>query len=435
MKTKITLIHLIIGMVISINSYSNMLNGSPKQIDSTESRLKIFLDCQGAWCDMIYIKTEINILDFVLNRYIADVHVLVTSQYNGSGGQTYQLIFYGQNKFKSKIDTLKFFTSPTATEVEIRDIIVRHLKFGLFPFVVKTGSISLMDINMKNDTIVASNSKSSIEIDKWNLWVIKTGLQGSFNTDQNYRNAQGRVYSNISKTTENIRIMFNAYVGINSTTYNLGGEDEENRSVVVKNTEYAVRHMLAKSITNHFSIGYFTGFVNSTFSNTKGSFLIAPAAEYNIFDYKEINNRSFTVGYRAELKHNSYYDTTIYDKMNEFLTGHTLSLNVSCNQKWGQVSFGAQYSNYFQDFKLNQLSINTDISLRVSGNLFIDLSSWAALTHNQVNIAKGDIGSQDVLTRKRQLQSGFNVYSSMGISYRMGSKVNNVVNPRFNGMF
>ena len=73
-------------------------------------------------------------------------------------------------------------------------------------------------------------------------------------------------------------------------------------------------------------------------SNIKANFLIAPLIEYNIFPYKEVNNKSLTFGYMPEFRHNSYYDTTIYDKTTEFLTGQTVFINVSLNQKWGQFS-------------------------------------------------------------------------------------------------
>ena len=53
------------------------------------------------------------------------------------------------------------------------------------------------------------------------------------------------------------------------------------------------------------------------------------------------------------------------------------------------------------------------------------------LTRDQVFLVKGNATPEEVLAKRRQLASGFNYYSSIGISYRFGSKLNNVVNPRF----
>src|SRR6186713_1156310 len=67
-------------------------------------RLKVFIDCNNTWCDQTFIKTEINIVDFLLDNQAADLHILITEQETGGGGSEFQLIFFGQNKFKQMTD-------------------------------------------------------------------------------------------------------------------------------------------------------------------------------------------------------------------------------------------------------------------------------------------------------------------------------------------
>ena len=56
-------------------SYSQ--NGSDK--------IKVFLDCTQSWlCDFDYVRSEIRLVDFVRDRFDADVHVLVNTQNNSS---------------------------------------------------------------------------------------------------------------------------------------------------------------------------------------------------------------------------------------------------------------------------------------------------------------------------------------------------------------
>jgi hypothetical protein len=112
-------------------------------------RLKVFIDCSNTWCDQTFIKTEINIVDFLLDNQAADLHILITEQSTGSGGSQYQLIFFGQNQFKNQSDTLRFITSPNATDFEERDILIKYLKLGLAPFIAKTSSVNGVIINMK----------------------------------------------------------------------------------------------------------------------------------------------------------------------------------------------------------------------------------------------------------------------------------------------
>ena len=116
---------------------------------SIPSKLKVFIDCSNTWCDMQYIRSAINIVDFLLDNAAADVHVLITSQSTGSGGDLYQLIFFGQKQFKNQTDTLRFSTDPNATEFEERELLLKYLKTGLIPFIAKTGAVKHIEISLK----------------------------------------------------------------------------------------------------------------------------------------------------------------------------------------------------------------------------------------------------------------------------------------------
>ena len=49
--------------------------------------VRVFIDCQSVSCDYEYFRTEIAFVDHVRDRKDADVHVLITGQTTGSGGQ------------------------------------------------------------------------------------------------------------------------------------------------------------------------------------------------------------------------------------------------------------------------------------------------------------------------------------------------------------
>jgi len=92
------------------------LTASAQNDTKITGKLKVFIDCSSTWCDMNFIRSEINLVDFMLDRIAADVHVLVTNQSTGSGGSSYQLIFFGQNRFKQLQDTLLFITDTNSTD-------------------------------------------------------------------------------------------------------------------------------------------------------------------------------------------------------------------------------------------------------------------------------------------------------------------------------
>ncbi len=58
-----------------------------------QERLSVFIDCSNTWCDMTFIRSEITVVNFSLDRVAADMHVLLTSTTAGGGGEKYQMIF------------------------------------------------------------------------------------------------------------------------------------------------------------------------------------------------------------------------------------------------------------------------------------------------------------------------------------------------------
>jgi hypothetical protein len=100
---------------------------------STVDRLKIFVDCSNLRCDNTFFRSEITVVDFLLDNKAADVHILITEQNTGGGGDQYQLIFFGQNSFKNMSDTIRFNSDANATDFEERDLLIKYLKLGLGP--------------------------------------------------------------------------------------------------------------------------------------------------------------------------------------------------------------------------------------------------------------------------------------------------------------
>ncbi len=60
-----------------------------------QSRPNVFFDCDGRNCNDQYYRTEIDWVNWVRNREVADVHVIMTSLTTGSGGREYRLDFLG----------------------------------------------------------------------------------------------------------------------------------------------------------------------------------------------------------------------------------------------------------------------------------------------------------------------------------------------------
>jgi len=398
-----------------------------------QERLKVYIDCQSG-CDMTFIRSEINLVDFLLDRQAADVHVLITDQNTGGGGDEYQLIFFGQNQFKNLTDTIRFINDANATDFEERDLVVKYLKLGLTPYIARTKMAKDIQIQMKTDKQDGDSTKSTTAAtkDPWNYWVFRVGANGNINADAVYKDQRFGGNFSANRTTEELKVNFSFYASKNKSVF----EYEENgitQKIVVKNHNYQLSHFLVKSINSHWSYGYEANYSQSSFSNNKGQVFLRAAVEYDIFPYKEVNNRFFTISYGITARNNRYYDTTIYDKTRETLFGHRANVNISFNQKWGSSSIGINYHNYFHDWKLFNLGVNAFTNVRITGGLSFNIYFFGALTRDQLNLPKGGATEQEILTRRRQIASGYTYYTSLGLSYRFGSKLNNFVNPRFEG--
>jgi len=402
------------------------------QQSTPNKRLKVFIDCSNTRCDFTFIRSEINIVDFLRDQDAADVHVLITDQRNGSGGNSYQIIFYGRKTFKNFQDTLTFQTGALATDVERREAMVKNLKLGLVPLILRTGQKDKIQISMKVDQKPGEEVDEERE-DKWNYWVFRLRGNGFIRGDKVYSSKSLGAGFSADRTTDKSRVNFNLNTGYDYSSYTYETDSGTTDKTVVKNNDYRFEHFLIQGINDHWSVGYDTYLSNNSFSNNKQRIYLATAIEYNFFPYKDVNNKLVTLSYNLDLRHNTYYDTTIYNKTREFLVGHSVLLSISLNQRWGNISTGIRYHNYFNDWKLTNLSAETDMEVRITGNLSFNTFFYGGIIHDQVYLSGEGATQDEVLTRRRELESSYTIRIFFGLTYRFGSKVNNFVNARFQG--
>ncbi len=380
---------------------------------------------------MQYVRSEINLVDFLFDNAAADVHVLITSQMTGGGGNAYQLIFFGQQSFKNHSDTLRFSTGPNATEFEQRDLLLKYIKTGLTPLIVKTTEANNIEISLKtSDTTVIGSTSSDPASDPWKAWVMRIGAGGNMNADANYQNKNYDINFSANRVTENIKTGLGMYWVQSNSSF----EFEENDSIktlAVNNHQWGLNQYVIKSINSHWSWSYELKYNQNSFSNNKGRAFLRAAAEYNIFPYQDVNSKLLTLSYGLTVRRNQYYDATIYDKSKETLYGHMATAYLSLNQKWGNSYAGIAYQNYFHNWKLFNLGLDLYTSVRITGGLSFYVFAFGGLTRDQVFLVKGNATPEEVLARRRQLASGYNYFTSIGVNYRFGSQLNNVVNPRF----
>ena len=427
-------------IICSVNIFLFFIPGIITAQNKTiiKDEVKVFVDCSG-WCDMNFVKTEINYVDFVPDRFLANVFIMVTDQRTGSGGSELKLFFYGQENFKGMQDTLKFYRTSVDTDAEYREKLVRYLKLGLTRFVAQTSLAQKIDISVpvsKNEE--ASNSLTTKK-DKWNFWVFNVGFSGNINSDDYSKSNRISGSIRANRVTEKLKINLNANISKNVRTIQFD-------STISKfpNNNSGIFATIVKSVSSHWSLGGQASFNQSTFSNTAARLSVRPAVEYSFFKYKDAVKKSITLFYSIGPSTNNYIDSGYYDKPEHLLFEQSLSLNLGFLQKWGNVNLEASYNNFLNSFTLNDIkikgknintfSIGGYLEVRIVKGLSLNVSANANFTKGiYPNIPRKFFSRDDLLTNTRQYPTEKGLYTYFGINYRFGSIYNNVVNPRFNG--
>jgi len=391
----------------------------PTDIEALKkSAPKVFIDC--GWCDLEYIKTEITFVNYVRDRKEAEVHILVTTQTTGSGGTEYTLAFSGQNGFSGLDDTLKYFSKTTDTDDEIRQGLVKTMKMGLMTYVAKTPIAGRIAVSY------AEEQGARTVADKWKSWVFSLSARGYFSGEQSYRNQSITGNFSANRVTPDIKIKLGLSANYNYSRYDYDGEIIDN-----DRESYSFSGLVVKSLDEHWSVGGFLNASSSTYSNIQLNVSPAPAIEYNVFPYSQSTRRQLRILYWAAFSMTRYRQETIYFKTRENLLTESLSVAVSVKEKWGSISASLTGSHYFHDFSKNYLNLNATIQFNILKGLDAFLYGGGARIHDQLALVKGDYTLEDVILRRKQLETSYSYYLMFGMSYTFGSIYTNVVNPRF----
>ncbi|MEZ5044038.1 MAG: hypothetical protein R2828_29350 [Saprospiraceae bacterium] len=387
-----------------------------------KDRPDIFIDCQMN-CDWIYIKQEIQFVNYMQNRQEAAIYILATRQATGAGGREVQLAFIGNKEFSAIKDTIKYFTDPNATDAIEREQFVKELKKGLLQFLVQTPLIDQITYDVAAEQ---EETENAVLNDPWNNWVFNIGGNGWMDGEASYSSVDLTGRFSASRITDKHKLSFSTFYNYEKSTFKLTGGDE---SFVKKS--YNVQLLYVKSIGPNWSVGFRSRTGSTTFGNTDISTAFKPAIEYNIFPYDEASTRRFSFNYSIGPEYYDYTEPTIYDRLSETRMRHGLDIEFNQTQKWGNVSLEMGVQQYLHQLKLFNAYINPNIEWQIFKGLSVDLGGYASFVSDRINIAKSDISDEDILLQIKQLDTDFTYFTYFGLNYRFGSKYNNFVNPRF----
>lgn len=399
------------------------------------SSVAVYLDCRAS-CDFSLIRTEITYVNWVRDREVADVHVLLTSQRAGAGGEQFTAAFLGARSFSGRGDTLTFTTNPTTTGDELRRGVTRMLALGLVQFVARTTAAQSLRVT-RGDTAKANGAQLATAHDPWKAWVFSLSLSGSTDGERYQESQNMNSHVSADRVTEAWKTNFDywysyRYDRVTEQEFDSLGVLQSDSTYKIRQRDWGLELLQVKSLTSHWSLGANLEVASQLFRNQDLRTEAAAAIEYNYFPYSQATRRELVVRFGVGAVSYWYADTTIFDKVRESLPRQYLELEYRTREPWGSASVSAQHRNFLNDASKRTTEINAGLSVRLFRGFSVNANGGYEWIRDQVYLAKGTQQTAvNVLLRRRALLSGFQYQMRLGLSYTFGSIYNNVVNPRF----
>ena len=383
--------------------------------------LRVYLDCDE--CDFTYIRREIPFIDYVRDRQSAQLHVLITDQQTGGGGESNRLSFLGLRALAGADQELTYISQQSDTDDQRRAGLTRVLKMGLLRYVAQTPLAQRITIDY---AAPAGESGPLVVADRWDHWVFEIGASGALDKEslQSEYSLDGSLSAD--RVREKWKVRSNAWFSFEEQAI-----ERDSQTIRSPSHDTDISVDLVRSLTSRWSAALFSDLSSSTYTNSDREVQGTMGIEYNIFPWDISDRKLFTVAYTAGIRSSRYIEETIYDRLSETRPVHALRANTEFTQPWGRIRGELEGSQYLSAPEKYRLNFGTDVSLRITRGLSFDLEVNAESIHDQLYLPKGDATLEEILLRRRQLATTYEISTRIGLSYTFGSIYNNVINPRF----
>jgi len=382
----------------------------------------VFIDCSH--CDIDYIRTEINYINYVWDRKHAEIHVLINRESTGGGGRKYTLSFIGREKFRNMQDTLTYFTNQNMTDDQIRQGIVHTLQMGLMRYIAKTPLA-------ENLVLEVYTESAPVIRDKWNNWVFEIDMFSRVKGQQTEKIYD--LYGSFAaeRITPEWKIELETEASYERELFSYTNEQDQKVETRSMREYWQNQAHFIKSISNHWSLGLFSEISASSYRNIDQNFNIYPGIEYNIFPYAQSTHREIRLQYRLGYEYYRYIEETIYKKSQEKCPRNQLISVIEFTQPWGDFETRLEVSAYLNDISKNRIELFSDLEIYLVKGLSLDLYGRYSIIHDQIYLSQADLSAEEILLRQRDMETSYRYEFRIGLSYAFGSIYNNVVNPRF----
>lgn len=389
---------------------------------------RVYLDVDRREVDVDYIKSEITFVNYVRDRQDAEIHLLITRRRTGSGGHEYNCKFIGLKKYEGEDSELKFYSKSIDTKDQSRSGLVKVIKQGLIPYISDTPMSEFISISYEDKGREVAPREPG---DRWNHWAFRVGLDGELSSQDLEKAYEYSLFLSAARITEVSKIRLWAFRNDEKATYTVENEAGDLEDFVSRIKRQMVFASYIKSLGGHWSAGGFFDYFSSDYDNAQAYYTFGAGIEYNIFPYSDYTSRELRIQYRLEYSIRNYFETTIYDLLDENLLRQKLVVLLTVKEPWGSMAFQLTGLAYLHDLSKNNIRADTEIRVNVLKGLSVDLVAGYSRVRDQLSLPKEGATKDEVLLNLQELATGYDLSVSLGISYRFGSLYSNIVNPRF----
>jgi hypothetical protein len=413
-------------------------NAQEPELPTLTGRPRVFMDCPGG-CPETEIRTQIPGVNWVRDAADSHVHVLVTSESVGGGGERILFDFIGHGQYSEYQARNVFQARGTDTEREVIDGALHSLALGLATFADAVGfrNVARLEWTDGESEVVPVGIVAPQELsDPWNLWTFRVNAGGNLNGESTRRGYTVNAGLNASRTTPTWKTN-------TTTSWNINNDERRSKDSTTDEWNswtrvdyritWNVNSTIVYSLSEHWSVGLRGVFARSVAQNQRFRSQMYPAVEYSYFPYEESTRRALTFFYGIGPIYREYFESTVLGVTSDSRLSHELSVQFSQRQPWGNASISVRASSLIPDTKYHNLSINGSLNYRLARGISLTLSGNASRVKDQVYLANRGLTQEEELLRLRTAGTDYTYRGSVGISYQFGSIYNNVVNNRFDG--
>ena len=397
----------------------------------------VFLDCRTFRCDRDFVRTEVDWVRWVREPAGADVHVLVTTEDTGAGGERYEVAFLGRGRFAAVTDTLRWASPPATTDDAARRGLLRLIRAGLVRYAAVTSALERLEISAAPLDARAAAPSAAVA-DPWNHWVFTLGTRTRLDGESRQQDVDVQGDVEADRITEDWKVQLDLTARYRRDRFELPDE-----TLTTERHDYGAEGLVVKSLGSHWSAGVTGSVESATFLNQTLGVVLAPAVEYNVYPYAESTRRILTFRYSVGPAWYDYEQPTLWGRDTDRVLRHALESDLELAQPWGSARVGlelAQLLGWSPDADAPpevedpgtryRLSGDAELEIRLFQGLELEIEADYSRIRDQIHLPAVEFSDEEILLELRELETAYRYGLSVGLSYTFGSIYSAVVNPR-----